>query len=326
MCSELACLHPELLRRAVCVSIYGRLARRSRKRDCSRNSMKAILRAWLLFFVVAITFAADPDEILLWPDGAPGSEGKPATDIVVIGRGGERSIYGVHRPAIVPFLPSKQNATGTAVLVIPGGGHRVLAWDHEGPNLGEWLSDHGIAAFVLKYRLARETNSTYKLEVHPLADTRKAVEVIRSRANEWQIDPQKIGVVGFSAGGELAAMVSGNFDFGTPEGLREMEKGTQASRPNFQGLIYPGRSRQIIPTKDSPPAFLACAFDDRPDISEGLAGLYLRFKKAGIRTELHIYSTGGHGFGVRESNKKPAGLWTERFLDWMKESGFVAKE
>lgn len=285
--------------------------------------MKTILLTLALVLTSPVfLIAAEPEEILLWPDGAPGSEGKPEKDIVVVGRSGERSIYGVHRPSITPFLPTKEKATGVAVLVIPGGGHRVLAWDHEGPNLARWLSERGVAAFVLKYRLARETNSIYKLEVHPLADTRKAVELIRNRAKEWGIDAKKVGVAGFSAGGELAAMAAGNFDFGN----MEVEKATDASKPDFQALIYPGKSRQIVPTKESPPAFLACAFDDRQDISEGLAELYLRFKKAGLKAELHIYSTGGHGFGVRESNKRPVGQWTERFLDWMKESGFIEKK
>jgi acetyl esterase/lipase len=284
------------------------------------HSMKTILLALGLAWLSAIPVtAAEPAEILLWPEGAPGSEGKPAKDIVVVGRSGERSIYGVHQPSITPFLPKKEQATGAAILVIPGGGHRVLAWDHEGPNLARWLSERGVAAFVLKYRLARETNSTYKLEVHPFADTRKAVELIRARATEWNIDPKKVGVAGFSAGGELAAMAAGNFDFGAAE----VEQGTAASKPDFQVLIYPGKSRQIIPTKDSPPAFLACAYDDRPDISEGLAELYLRFKKTGVKSELHIYSTGGHGFGVRESNKRPVGQWPERLLDWMKESRLI---
>jgi dienelactone hydrolase len=266
------------------------------------------------------SFAAEP-EILLWPDGAPGSETVKTEEVVRTSANGERSIYQVHRPSIMPFLPSKDKATGTAVLVIPGGGHRVIAWDHEGPNLAKWLSERGIAAFVLKYRLARETNSIYKLEVHPLADTRKAIETIRMRASEWNIDPKKVGVIGFSAGGELAAMVSGNFDFGGVE----VAPGSSASTPNFQALIYPGKSKQIVPAKDSPPAFLACAFDDRQDISEGLAELYLRFKRANVRSELHVYSTGGHGFGVREGNAKPAGAWTQRFLEWMKDSGFVSK-
>lgn len=285
--------------------------------------MKRILLTLALIWMSPVFLtAAEPEEILLWPNGAPESEGKPEKDLVVVGRSGERSIYGVHRPSITPFLPTKEKATGAAVLVIPGGGHRVLAWDHEGPNLARWLSERGVAAFVLKYRLARETNSTYKLEVHPLADTRKAVELIRSRATEWGIDAKKVGVAGFSAGGELAAMAAGNFDFGNVE----VEKTTEASKPNFQALIYPGKSRQIVPTKESPPAFLACSYDDRPDISEGLAELYLRFKKVGVKTELHIYSTGGHGFGVRESNKRPVGQWTERLLDWMKESGFIEKK
>jgi acetyl esterase/lipase len=282
--------------------------------------MKTFVMAALFAAASALAFAgADPDEILLWPEGASGSEGKSEKDIAIVGRNGERSIYGVHRPSITPFLPGREKANGAAVLVIPGGGHRVLAWDHEGPNLARWLSERGVAAFVLKYRLARETNSTYKLEVHPLADTRKAVELIRSRASEWGIDAHKVGVAGFSAGGELAAMAAGNFDFGTAQ----VEQGTTASKPDFQVLIYPGKSRQIAPTKDSPPAFLACAYDDRQDISEGLAELYLRFKKVGVKTELHIYSTGCHGFGVRESNKRPVGQWTDRFLDWMRESGFV---
>jgi len=276
----------------------------------------------VLMALARISFSEEPVEVLLWPQGAPGSEGKPEKEIVITGRSGERSIYGVHRPSITPFIPAKDKATGAAVLVIPGGGHRVLAWDHEVPNLAKWLSERGVAAFVLKYRLARETNSTYKLEVHPLADTRKAIETIRARAGEWGIDPKRIGVAGFSAGGELAAMASGNFDFGGAQ----VASASDESKPAFQALIYPGKSRQIIPDKDSPPAFLACAFDDRADISEGLAELYLRFKKVGVRAELHIYSTGGHGFGVRQSNTKPAGAWTERFLAWMKDSGFVAKD
>lgn len=287
-------------------------------------SIPNVLFIWLIAVVSATlsAAAAEPEQILLWPEGAPGSEGKPENDIVVVGRSGERSIYGVHRPSITPYLPAKGKSTGAAVLVIPGGGHRVLAWDHEGPNLAKWLSERGVAAFVLKYRLARETNSTYKLEVHPLADTRKAVEMIRARASEWEIDPKKIGVVGFSAGGELAAMAAGSFDFGDVQ----VERATEASMPNFQALIYPGKSRQIIPTKESPPVFMACAYDDRPDISEGLAELYLRFKKVGVRSELHIYSTGGHGFGVRATNSRPAGAWTERFLEWMKDSNFLPKQ
>ncbi len=286
--------------------------------DMSKERLFVLVVA---LFLASHAFTAEPAEILLWPDGAPGSENKDK-EIVIVNRNGERSIYGVHRPSISPFIPAKEKASVAAVLVIPGGGHRVLAWDHEGPNFAKWLSERGVAAFVLKYRLARETNSTYKLEVHPLADTRKAIETIRARATEWGIDPKKVGVAGFSAGGELAAMAAENFDFGDVK----VENGSESSKPAFQALIYPGKSRQIVPNKESPPAFLACAFDDRQDISEGLAELYLRFKRAGVRSELHIYSTGGHGFGVRESNARPVGAWTERFLEWMKESGFVPKK
>lgn len=284
------------------------------------SSMKRLLAVALLCMLSAFA-ASEPDEILLWPDGAPGAEGKTTKEVVETSANGERRITGVHRPSITPFLPAREKATGAAVLVIPGGGHRVLAWDHEGPNLARWLSERGVAAFVLKYRLARETNSTYKLEVHPLADTRKAMELIRSRAAEWGIDSSKVGVAGFSAGGELAAMAAGNFDFGAAKA----EPGSESSRPAFQALIYPGKSRQIQPSTNSPPAFLACAYDDRPDISEGLAELYLRFKRAGVKAELHIYASGGHGFGVRANSSRPAGAWTERFLEWMRNSGFIEK-
>ena len=267
--------------------------------------------------------AAEPDAIPLWAAGAPGSEGRTDKELVEQGANGERRVSKIQQPSLTPYLPPKDKSKGTAVIIAPGGAHRYLAIDHEGYNVARWLSERGIAGFVLKNRLARETNSTYKIEVHALADTQRAVRLVRSRATEWGINPKRVGVMGFSAGGELAALVSTRFDSGNLAATDPVER--QSCKPDFQALIYPGRARDIVVTKYSPPVFLACAYNDRQDISEGLAEVYLKFKKAGVPAELHIYGSGGHGFGLRPTNTKPVGAWVARFEDWLADSGFVAK-
>jgi acetyl esterase/lipase len=283
-----------------------------------------VARSVLVILMRLVSPAADrPAAIALWPNGAPGSEGKPTTEVVVTSASGELSVSGIHNPSITPYLPSKDKATGLAILVIPGGGHRVLAITHEGYNVAEWLRDHGIAAFVLKHRLAREANSTYKIEVESLADTARAMRLIRARAAEWGIDSGRVGALGFSAGGELVNMICAKGDAADATASDPVDR--QNSKPNFQALIYPGQSGAIQPAKDSPPAFLAAAYNDRQDISEGLAEAYLRFKRAGVPAELHIYSTGGHGFGLRSTNKRPVGQWTARFEEWLAESGFLRR-
>ena len=282
---------------------------------------QALLATFLL--PLSLLAADPPAEIPLWPNGAPGSEGKTAKELVTTSASGELSVASIHNPSITPYLPAKDKANGTAILVIPGGGHRVLAITHEGYNVAEWLRDHGIAAFVLKHRLAREANSTYKIEVESLADPSRAMRLIRTRAAEWGIDPNRVGAIGFSAGGELVSMVSARDAAGDAAAPDPIDR--QHSRPTFQALIYPGSSGAIQPTKDSPPAFLAAAYNDRQDISEGLAEAYLRFKRAGVPAELHIYSTGGHGFGQRANNKRPVGQWIERFEEWLAESGFLRR-
>ena len=283
-----------------------------------------VTKCLLIALTLLVSPASDRSaEIPLWPAGAPGSEGKSTPEVITTSASGELSVSGIHSPSITPYLPSKDKATGLAILVIPGGGHRVLAITHEGYNVGEWLRDRGIAAFVLKHRLAREANSTYKIEVESLADTARALRLIRSRAGEWGIDPNRVGAIGFSAGGELVSMVSARGAAGDTAAPDPIDR--QDSRPTFQALIYPGSSGAIQPTKDSPPAFLAAAYNDRQDISEGLAEAYLRFKRAGVPAELHMYSTGGHGFGLRASNKRPVGQWIVRFEEWLAESGFLRR-
>jgi endo-1,4-beta-xylanase len=278
----------------------------------------------ILLLPASLVAAELPKEIPLWPSGAPGSEGKTEPELVTTSKSGEMSVSRIHNPSLTPYLPSKGKANGCAVLVIPGGGHRVLAITHEGYNVGEWLRERGIAAFVLKHRLARETNSTYKIEVESLADTQRAMRLIRSRASEWGVDPARLGVMGFSAGGELAWQVSARNDNGLADARDDVDK--QGCKPAFQALIYPGRSGDIQPTKEVPPVFLACGYGDRKDISEGLAEVYLRFKKAGVPAELHVFAGAGHGFGLRPTNRSPAGGWPVRFEEWLADRGFLAKK
>ncbi len=288
----------------------------------TRLHFQSLVAATLLISAVNL-IAAEPAEILLWPKGAPGSEGKTEKEVVEKSANGERKVWSIHSPSITPYLPAKGKATGAAVIIAPGGAHRFLCVDHEGYYVAQWFSERGIAAFVLKNRLAKETNSTYKIEVEALADTQRAVRLVRNRAKEWNINPQSIGVMGFSAGGELAALVSARFDGGKADSADLVER--ESCKPDFQALIYPGRSRDIQPTKDQPPVFLACGYNDRPDISEGLAELYLRYKKAGVPAELHIYSSAGHGFGLRESSRGAVAGWTARFSDWLGDRGFLKK-
>ena len=292
------------------------------KRKLAFPLMLPILFAWLLLAVTA--FGADqPKEILLWPAGAPGSEGKSGKEAVRITPDGEHVVSNVHNPSLTPYLPAedKDRTSRAAVIIIPGGGHREMWVDHEGHNLARWLSAHGIVACVLKYRLAREPNSTYTVDEHALADTKRAIRFVRSRAVEWNIARIRVGVIGFSAGGELAALSGMRFDSGQKDSADPVER--ENSRPDFQALIYPGSSGRIVVTKDSPPAFLVCGYKDRPDISQGLAEVYLKFKAAGVPAELHIYSAAGHGFGVREKNQQAFGAWPERFREWLSDSGFL---
>ena len=268
-------------------------------------------------------FAADPPEIPLWNGVAPGSEGKTGAEVIETNASGERRVWNIHRPTLTPYLPPKDKANGAAVIIAPGGAHKFLCVDHEGCNIARWLQDRGVAAFVLKNRLAKETNSTYQIEGEALADIQRAIRLVRSRAQEWNLNPQAVGVMGFSAGGELASLASLRYDAGQPDAVDPIER--PGSKPDFQALIYPGRSATILPTKDSPPAFLLCGYGDRPDISEGLAEVYLHFKKAGVPAELHIYSDAGHGFGMRTNAQGSVGHWLARFDDWLGDRKFKGK-
>jgi acetyl esterase/lipase len=209
------------------------------------------------------------------------------------------------------------------VILIPGGGHTELWMDHEGYNVAEWLSQHGVAAFVLKYRLAREAGSTYTVEGDSLKDAQRAIRIVRSRAAEWGIDADRIGAMGFSAGGELAALAATRFDRGNSSAEDAIDR--QSSRPAFQALVYPAIPKDLRLSKETPPAFLLCGENDRPDISQGLPELFLAMKRAGIPAEIHVYAGIGHGFGLRSTNVGPVAEWPSRFLEWLNAQGFLKR-
>jgi acetyl esterase/lipase len=259
--------------------------------------------------------------VLLWPAGAPGSEGKTAPEIVRLSPQGDHIISSIHSPSVTVYFPSPDKATGTAVIIAPGGGHRELWIDHEGYAVAEWLSDHGVAAFVLKYRLARETGSTYTVEGTELQDMQRAIRLVRSRASEWAVDPSRIGVMGFSAGGELAALAATKTGDGNPAASDSIDRLSAA--PAFQALLYPAIPHDMALTSQTPPAFLACGEDDRPDIAEGVPELYLSMKRLGIPAELHAFSHVGHGFGIRSSNAENVSSWPDLFYHWLGSSGLL---
>jgi endo-1,4-beta-xylanase len=205
--------------------------------------MTARLLAALLLGVLALSsslHAQQRTELLLWPNGAPGSEGRTTPEKVRVTEGGDHVVSSIHRPSITPYLPDRSAATGAAIIVAPGGGHRELWIDHEGYNVAQWLRERGIAAFVLKYRLAREDGSTYTIEGNALADIQRAIRVVRSSAAQWGVDTARIGVMGFSAGGEVAARAAMSWDDGNTSASDAIDR--LSSRPAFQALIYPGNS------------------------------------------------------------------------------------
>jgi acetyl esterase/lipase len=274
-------------------------------------------------FSALILSAAAQKEILLWPNGAPGSEGKNSDDSIRITSNNERVFTNVHHPSITSFLPATNKATGAAIIIAPGGGHYQLSMDSEGFNVAQWLSDNGIAAFVLKYRLAKGANSTYTVDGDEMADMQRAIRIVKSRAKEWNIDTARIGVLGFSAGGELAALAAMRFDSAVIKNADKIDM--ENCKPAFQALIYPGNSKRFTVSKKSPPVFIVCGYKDRPDISQGMAELYLKYKEVNIPAELHIYATSGHGFGYRLNDTKAEAGWLARLKDWMADLNFIKK-
>lgn len=264
------------------------------------------------------TLADQPAMVPLWSQGAPGSQERMNEPEKVDGT----NVSNIHNPSITPYLPAAGKSTGTAVLIAPGGGHSKLCLGHEGDSLAEWFAEHGIAAFVLRYRLCREEGSSYTLKGHAMDDTRRAIRTLRHRAEEWKIDPQRVGILGFSAGGELAAYSAMESDSGNPQAPDLVER--ISSRPDFQGLIYPGKSSTFSVKPGMPPAFIAFGYNDRPDISIGMAEVYLKYKAAQVPCEMHVYANAGHGFGYRPDATSAAGQWPRRFCEWLVDSELLS--
>ncbi len=281
------------------------------------------------------TESVHPAAVPLWANGAPGSEARKNEPEQITWRREPDIVFpvlfNVHNPSIVPFLPEKSKATGCAVIIAPGGGHMQHTIDREGYDLAKFLADRGIAAFVLKYRLARDAANPrggpqpYTIDGHAAADGSRAVRLIRSRATEWNLKPDRIGIMGFSAGGEVALLAAARHDAGKPDASDPIDR--VSSRPDFFAPIYPGGLQRTDYTwsKDAtPPAFLACAYDDR--MPEALANFFVTLRKAGVNAELHVYNCGGHGFGVR-ADRPDLGVstWHHRFAEWLGDRGFLKK-
>ena len=285
----------------------------------------------------APTESAHPTSVVLWPNGAPGSEARKDEPEIV----GWRQeidivfpiIYNIHNPTITPFIPSKDTATGCAVIIAPGGGHMFQTIDREGYDLGKWLADHGIAAFVLKYRLARDdgtpagTPQPYTVARDAAADAKRAMRVVRSRAAEWGVDPNRVGFIGFSAGGEVAADLILADDQGKPDAADPLDR--LDSRPNFVGFGYSGMrvtGADWKPPTDMPPTFLLCAAGDRENIAgpSGQVQLYSALRANKVPVELHIFEEGGHGFGVRQWSYSVS-TWPNLFRAWLNDRGLLKK-
>ena len=236
-----------------------------------------------------------------------------------------------HVPSIYVFLPPAGKGTGASMIVAPGGGHTQLVIEKEGWEMADWLNAHGIAAFVLKYRLARAPGSKYKLPEHVFADASRAMRLVRSRASEWKIDPSRIGFMGFSAGGEVAGMIETKFDAGNASAQDPIDR--VSSRPDFSVLVYPfyrpgaflapADAMPLFPIPDdAPPVFLVCTDEDRSHV-EPTVKFYLELEAKKIPAEMHIYQAGPHGVALRPT--KPPGLpvstWPDRLKDWLAARG-----
>lgn len=270
-------------------------------------------------------------EIKLWPNGAPGSEGinaaevsKPSVNAKYSALPGNFTV--THYPSIYVFLPPQAKATGAAMIIAPGGGHTQLVMEKEGWEFADWLNEQGIEAFVLKYRLAKAPGSKYTLPDQVYADAARSVRLVRSHAAEWNLDSARIGFGGFSAGGEVASMIETRFDTGNPSAADAVER--FSSRPDFNVLVYPAyrpgaRNPEAPPLfpvpANAPPAFVVCTDDDRSHV-EPTVKFYLELEAQHVPAEMHIYTYGGHGFALRPTKKQaPVMSWPARLTDWLAE-------
>src|SRR3954454_17183845 len=265
----------------------------------------------------AQTPARAPQVIKLWPNGAPGSQahrGEPE-------RAQDWWVKNIHNPSVTAFPADRSHNSGAAIVILPGGAHREIVWTSEGPNVARALNRMGINAFVVKCRLAGEPGSPYSVERDETADVRRAMQWVRAHAADYAIDPHRIGVMGFSAGGELVGMLADYGMTGGPAGGDALDR--VSPRPDFQVLVFPGPRgvRGPVP-KDAPPAFLVAGSKDEC-CGPPTVALYELLRKAGISAELHMYADSGHAFNLDESNRISILHWPDRLYDWLADSGFL---
>lgn len=281
------------------------------------------------FLLASAARAEEPVVIELWPSGKVPGETASVGEESLAGNKGGRRLTNVSKPTITVYRPDKDKNTGAAVVVAPGGGYSMLAWDHEGEDVVAWLNSIGVTGVLLKYRVPRRPDQPRDgLKFGPHQDAQRALGIVRNKAKEWGIDPNRIGMLGFSAGGHLTALTSTNF---SERGYEPVDDADRAScRPDFAVIVYPGgaldrTTGQLVPsihfTKECPPCFFVHASDDRGS-SENSILMYLQLKQAGVPAEMHIYATGGHGFGMRPS-KNPCAQWPKRCEEWMRSQGIL---
>lgn len=270
--------------------------------------------AFLLPALLPMTAAAQDTavQIPLWPHGAPGFESRRDEPE----QAKDYWVKNIHNPSITVYLPPKNKATGAAVVIFPGGGHRLLVFNAEGRDPARFLNSIGVAAFIVKYRLFREDSTIYSLEKEVRQDAYRAIRLVRSRAAEWNIDPARVGTLSFSAGGEVAALVAYTPGMGDPAAPDPIDRGN--GRPNFQLLVYPGPLGvpATIPP-DAPPAFLIAANDD-PCCSTPVVSLLEKYRAAKLPVEAHILNGGNHGFNMGyRSNLKAVRHFPQLMADWL---------
>ncbi len=277
-----------------------------------RKPAVLLLLITIVFYSPAAISQSKPFVISLWEKGAPGFEqlkNEPE-------EAKEYWVKHINNPTITAYFPPKEKANGTAVIICPGGGHRLLVIDAEGTDPAIYLNNIGVTAFVLKYRLGREENSPYSVEKHPKEDAIRALRLVRSRAAEWNIDPNKIGMLGFSAGGEVVSMVA----YGNNEGNKNAADAIErvSAKVDFQMLVYPGPL--FLPdsvSSDAPPAFMVAANDDEC-CSAPIVSLLQKYRAAKVPIEVHLYAQGNHAFNMgKRSLLASIKAWPQRMADWL---------